>query len=201
MAIVNFLFGNRSPGGFSIDGAVAFDAQLTISESHSRNATVTQHPVEDGSVITDHVIRDAETVQLEGFVTDAAVRGAQRDATQEAFDKLDAAWRSGQLMQVITARKTYVDMILVQLSLPRERPSSMTFTMQLQQVRLVTPEVVEGVLSADQVLAEDRDLVQPEVEQGAARAERVQPQERAQPVEEQANNYSSFAGSLVGGSS
>jgi len=189
MAIVNFLFGNQTASGFALDGVVTFDADLTVEELHDRSATTTDHPVEDGSTISDHVILDPERVRLDGFVTDAGVRGAERGATQEAFDKLDAAWRAGDLMQVVTGRKTYADMVLVSMDLPRERPSSMTFSLEFKQVRLVTPEVVEGVLSAAQVDAEDRDLAQPEVDQGATRSERVRPEDRAANIQSSADRF------------
>jgi len=197
MAVVNFLFGNQTASGFNIEGAVSFEADLTIEEMHNRSATATDHPVEDGGTISDHVILEPERVRLDGFVTDAGTRGVQQGATQEAFDKLDAAWRSGQLMQVITGRKTYADMVLVSVDLPRERPSSMTFSMEFKQIRLVTPEVVEGVLSAEQVLEADRDLLQPEVDQGATRAGRARPEDREQALEDRATEIDSTLGRIT----
>lgn len=183
MAIVNFLFGNRVSGGFSIEGAVSFDAQLTIDEMHERSATVTEHPIENGSTISDHVIISPERLRLTGFVTDASPRDAERGATQSAFDALDAAASSGQLMQVITGRKTYQDMILIAADLPRERPDSMQFSLEFVQVRLVSPEVVEGVLSAAQVADADRDTLQPEIDQGQTRAGRVSPEQRGEELQ------------------
>jgi len=171
MAVVNFLFGNTTASGFTLEGAVSFDADLTISEQHEREAAITEHPVEDGSTISDHVILAPERVTLSGFVTDSGMRGAEPGNTQAAFNKLDAAWASREVMQIVTGRKTYENMILVSTSLPRERPESMQFTLEFQQIRLVTPEVVEGILSAAQVSEQEtRDLAQPEVDAGAQRA-------------------------------
>ena len=187
MAIVNFLFGNRLRGGFNIEGATSFDAQLTIDELHERSSTVTEHPVEDGSTITDHVIVNPERVRLTGFVTDAGTRDAERGATQAAFDALDRASTQGQIVQVITGRKTYQDMILVSADLPRERPDSMQFSLEFVQVRLVTPEVVEGVLSAAQVNPEDTATLQSEIDEGPTRTGSTPQAEEAQ-----VNNRSTF---------
>ena len=169
MPVVNFLFGNRVASGFSIEGATSFDADLTIDELHERTASVTEHPVEAGSVISDHVIVNPERVRLTGFVTDAGPRDPERGNTQAAFDALDKASEEGKLIQVITGRKTYADMILVSADLPRERPDSMRFALEFVKVNLVTPQVVEGVLSAAQVAEDDADTLQPEVDEGNRR--------------------------------
>lgn len=164
MPIVNFLFGNRTNTAFSIEGAVSFDADLTIEELHERSAEVTQHPVESGGTISDHVILQPERLRLEGFVTDARLRNPEATRTQSAFADLDAAWSSGQIVQVITARKTYQDMIITRLDLPYDRPESMQFLIELQQIKIVDAEEVEGILPAD--TPETTDLVTPEQKTG-----------------------------------
>lgn len=164
MPIVNFLFGNLTNTAFSIEGAVSFDADLTIEELHERSAEVTQHPVESGGTISDHVILQPERLRLEGFVTDARLRNPEATRTQSAFADLDAAWSSGQIVQVITARKTYQEMIITRLDLPYDRPESMQFLIELQQIKIVDAEEVEGILPAD--TPETTDLVTPEQKTG-----------------------------------
>lgn len=164
MAIVNFLFGNRTSSGFAIEGAVSFEADLTMEELHERSAEVTQHPVESGGTISDHVILQPERLRLDGFVTDARLRDPEATRTQSAFADLDTAWSSGQLVQVITARKTYQDMVITRLDLPYDRPESMEFSVELQQVKIVDAQEVEGILPAD--TEETTDLVTPEQETG-----------------------------------
>lgn len=164
MPIVNFLFGNRTNTAFSIEGAVSFEADLTIEELHERSAEVTQHPVESGGTISDHVILQPERLRLDGFVTDARLRDPEATRTQSAFADLDTAWSSGQLVQVITARKTYQDMVITRLDLPYDRPESMQFSIELQQIKIVDAQEVEGILPAD--TPETTDLVTPEQETG-----------------------------------
>jgi len=164
MPIVNFLFGNRTNTAFGIEGAVSFEADLTIEELHERSAEVTQHPVESGGTISDHVILQPERLRLDGFVTDARLRDPEATRTQSAFADLDTAWSSGQLVQVITARKTYQDMVITRLDLPYDRPESMQFSIELQQIKIVDAREVEGILPAD--TPETTDLVTPEQETG-----------------------------------
>ncbi|TQE99502.1 MAG: hypothetical protein FKY71_08325 [Spiribacter salinus] len=142
MSIINFLFGTRSSGGFIVFGLVVFNADLTIDEQHERVATPTDHPVETGSTISDHVILSPERVTLQGFVTDTPVGGGFLASfpgrVQAAFTVLDLAWRLRQPVVVITGRKTYTNMIITRLSLPRNSPASMRFTVELQNIKVVS---------------------------------------------------------------
>lgn len=143
MSVVNFLFGNRTPSGFQLSGVVEFTADLTIDERHERSAEVTQHPIESGAQVSDHVILSPERVMLTGFVSDAgvAVFGSQPGNTQSAFETLDAAWRKGEPVSLVTGYKTYQDMVITRLNLPRNRPESMRFDMELQHVTILSSEM------------------------------------------------------------
>lgn len=139
MSVINILFGSRTPSGFSLSGLVEFQADLTLEESHERSAEVTENPIESGAVVSDHVITNPERLRLEGFVTDAPAAARERAAgrTQGAFETLEQAWRNREPLTVVTGRKTYTDMIIVRLDMPRDRPSSMRFTMEFQAVTIV----------------------------------------------------------------
>jgi hypothetical protein len=172
MSALNFLFGTRGPAGFSVLGLVSFNADLTISENHERRAEVTDHPVESGSTISDHVILAPERLRLEGFVTDspAAVMSTAYGRTQSAFEQLEQAWRDRIPLQVITGRKTYQDMIIESLDLPRNRPESMRFTIDLKQIKIVQsetaalPQTEGGEPATDS--ADTADLATPRTDNG-----------------------------------
>lgn len=68
---------------------IEFDA--TLSESHPATATVTEHPVEVGSNVTDHVRPDIDRVQFEVMVTNAPIRapGSNLDGAQGLVQGLD----------------------------------------------------------------------------------------------------------------
>jgi len=171
MAVTNFLFGNRTPAGFTVEGVVELEADLTISESHQRGADVTTHPVESGATISDHVILQPERLSLEGFVTDtpAAVFAANQGRTQDAFDTLEELWREGDTVTIVTGRKTYENMVIVDLQLPRERPTSMNFSMELQHITVVETETAQIAGGGDPANAADQDtadLASQEVDAG-----------------------------------
>lgn len=140
MSVLNILFGNRTPSGFSLSGLVEFSADLTLEETHERDTTVTEHPIESGASITDHVFLSPERLRLEGFVTDSgvAVLASDPGRTQSAFDTLDRAWNARERMTVITGYRTYRDMVITRLVLPRTRPDSMRFTIEMQHITTVS---------------------------------------------------------------
>ena len=189
MSVINFLFGNRTPSGFSLSGVVDFDAELTISELHERSSDVTEHPVESGARVTDHVVRNPDRLRLEGFVSDAgvAVFGAQPGATQDAFEVLGDAHRSGMMFDVVTGYTTYENMVIVRLDMPRERPSSMRFNIEMVSIRVVESQVVE----IDAVDEDVADLASPtnDVGRQPTREAGAQTQQRS----------SSLLADLVGG--
>jgi len=156
----NFLFGNQTPSGFTLEGAVELQADLTITESHQRRAEVTSHPVESGATISDHIILPPETVQLDGFVTDATITEAETASlgrTQEIFDSLEQLWNETDVVTVVTGYKTYENMVIVDLSLPRDRPSSMRFSMTLQKLTVVETEMAQIAGGTTTANAADQD--------------------------------------------
>lgn len=52
---------------FGVESALEFDA--TLSETHSSAATPTDHAVEEGASVTDHVQAELERVSLEGIIS------------------------------------------------------------------------------------------------------------------------------------
>ena len=145
MSVLNILFGNRTPSGFSLSGMVEFSADLTLEETHERDATVTEHAIESGASVTDHVFLAPERLRLEGFVTDSgvAVLASDPGRTQSAFDTLDRAWKEREPVTVVTGYRTYRDMIITRLVLPRTRPDSMRFTIEMQHITIVSAATTE----------------------------------------------------------
>lgn len=61
---------------------ITFD--VVMGETYSRQAQPTSFPVEDGSVISDHIVRAPLTFDMLGIVTDTPLRGRNAQIT-EAF--------------------------------------------------------------------------------------------------------------------
>lgn len=126
---------------------ISLDA--TISTALSWPATITEHPVEDGSVIADHVRLDAEIVTLTGFVTNTPVAvlgfGADSSLARGALDSLLELRDSKELVQIVTGIHLFEDMMLTTLDAPRDaaNANSLTFTAVFTKIRKVATAVID----------------------------------------------------------
>ncbi len=121
-------------------GTVEIDASL--SEDHLYRAELTENPVEDGTVFTDHVVLLPVVLEMEGRISDAtqsllAFRGPGTVA--DAFKALVALQTSRQTFSVITGLNVYQNMMFEELSVPRVARDgrSIRFTAVLQEILVV----------------------------------------------------------------
>ena len=146
--------------GPTLIGDLAIDC--TVTETHSASATVTEHPVESGANITDHIRPEPLQLSITGIVSDTplgskqiqrsidiggtSVQIKQQDTPtsptgfgRAAWSKLEAIRSSGKLVKVVTRDKPYEDMALVSLSVPKDARTggAFAFTAQFRQVRIV----------------------------------------------------------------
>jgi hypothetical protein len=104
---------------------IMFDtAESVVKDLSSRT---TDHPVETGSQITDHIITDPVSVQIEGFFSDAAFRidgqddfdlGPGRSAAIIA--ELEAIRNGREIFQLETRDSIYDNMVLTDFRVPRD---------------------------------------------------------------------------------
>jgi hypothetical protein len=142
----------------SIVGRLTITFDATIREIHTGVTTMTDHPVEDGSVVADHAVDAPDEIELAAMVSNrpilalAAERsrsvlgGPAQDRANDAFRELDRARRAKELHQVITDLKTYDDMMITSLSVTRDKDSLeiLDCTIRLRQFRVATVEAVEA---------------------------------------------------------
>jgi hypothetical protein len=60
------------PDGKTRIGDVVIDA--TLNEVIDYNSTITQHPIENKSSITDHIFKNPLKIKIEGYITDSPIR-------------------------------------------------------------------------------------------------------------------------------
>ena len=134
----------------------------TVTETHTATSSVTSHPVESGSDITDHIRPEPLQLSITGIVSDTPIGSKQinraisaggtsiqirqletpTSATgfgRSAWAKLDAIRVAAKPVKVVTRDKTYESMALVSLSVPKEAKTggALYFTAQFKQVRIV----------------------------------------------------------------
>lgn len=120
-------------------GTIKLD--LIVSESHSFNNRVTEHSVEDGSEITDHIENELIAGSLVGMVTNfsLAVDGLDTNRAQDAFDEMERLWRQRSLVDIVTVMRVYEDVAITGIQVQRSEQTGEAISMSVsfRQVRVV----------------------------------------------------------------
>lgn len=144
-------------------GTLELDA--SVSESHSSSVEVTRHPVEQGAKITDHRLENPDELTITGVISETPLptsdvstelrtsegrqyqgRGqAAAGRVASAYQELLELKASETLLTVVTALRTYENMCLTSLEVPRDAKTgrALRFTAKLTQVRVVQNKTVQ----------------------------------------------------------
>lgn len=151
MGLTDLLFPKRLG---QIDG---LEIDATVHEVHGVKAKATRHPVESGSDVTDHVQLMPDEIQIEGVITDTPLIGiadlllGQVDLATLTGQRASGAWdlleqtvKARQPIKVVTTLKTYDNVILEDLSAPRdaENGNAIHFTVRGVVIRIVSSQNV-----------------------------------------------------------
>lgn len=158
MALLDLIFSGGPPKLNSI-GSIVIDA--TIRENHELSAEVTEHPVESGSTISDHIFNAPIRVLLEGEVTDSPVQlfnfsvGERR---LEAYAQFLEIRKAREPVTLVTGLSVYSDMVMTSLSMPQEVGTGkrLQFTAEFQQIEVVETETT--TLPPASIAEEKRDI-------------------------------------------
>lgn len=158
MSLLSLVLNRRTPGKI---GKIDLDA--TIQDTHEYANKVTEFPVEDGSVISDHIISEPVRLSINGFVTNSPVsllgvasnilNGLGTARVQNAFDELlrlqegvkdDKGIIQRELITVVTGLRVYTNMVMVSLSVPRDRTTgdSLRFSAEFRKIEIAKSEFV-----------------------------------------------------------
>jgi len=118
------------------------------TEDHQFSSTVTDYPIEDGSVISDHIIEKPLMITIDGIVSDtplaviAALRSDNSKPSADAFAELMDMRDAREPVTVETSMGTFTQMALQDVSFPRAAGDGDTlrFRASFKQIGLVTNE-------------------------------------------------------------
>lgn len=125
------------------------------------NSQVTEHPIENGFVIADHVARQAMTLSLTVIITPTPVSyfrqlGANPDRLGEAIAYFEQLWLNGEPITVTIPSGIYQDMVMTSCPLPRNVQDGFCYRVALEFKHVVivsqkTEEIPEQNASGDAV--------------------------------------------------
>lgn len=124
--------------GKGLFDSLSFDA--TVQEQHTRDAETTEHPVEDGASITDHVRIKPDRLQMEAYLSNSPLTGTATDGRAEGlYEQLRLLQESATLLTVLTTLRTYESMVIESLGVPRsaKEAGAVHLNITLKQIRLV----------------------------------------------------------------
>jgi hypothetical protein len=160
MALLSLIFGEKAKARI---GIAELDASL--SETHSMSAEVTNHPVEEGSEISDHIRKQPDSIQISGVVSNtplvylASIQAPSplmndltpvSDRAELAYAELQRIMSQGETVEVVTSLRTYENMALTSLSITRDAASGnvLNASMDLREVIIVKSKVVAAPVPA-----------------------------------------------------
>lgn len=124
--------------GWSV-GEISLD--LILTETHALNAAVTQHPVQDGSTISDHITILPRSGTMRVLVSNFSLSTAEGDAkaawdeiyaqgqeasktlpnrAADAWEKLKDLVKKRELVKIVTALEVYEDTALTRVETTRD---------------------------------------------------------------------------------
>jgi hypothetical protein len=158
-------------------GIGPFLAQVTLREKHSDELEMTDHPVEQGSQITDHAFMKPVEVIIEcawsnspqakglidGLVSaatstvagvSAIFSGNSIDQVRDVYQRLLALQRSRVLIDVFTGKRTYSNMLIKSLETETDKETAnvLRCTVHLREVIIAQVQTVSAVPAASQAL-------------------------------------------------
>jgi len=157
MARLDLIFQSTKAKRVQVD-SIALDA--TLSEVHTSTAQVTDHPVEDGADVSDHVIQRPDELDIAGVISNtpieilggaAAAFNPQR--AEDAYEEIRVLKTTGTLITVVTPIRTYEQMAITSLVVNRDSVTgdAVSLSMRMKEVRTVeslTVDVDPAVLRA-----------------------------------------------------
>jgi hypothetical protein len=168
------------------------ELDASMSETYSHDATVTEHPVEEGANITDHVRVQQFRLAIDGFVTNHAISRAlvNLDFTraEDIYTILRDWQKQAARLTVTTGLDEFEDLVLKSFTVTRDKETGNALPVQLQLVEIQTAESQTSTAKAPAIKAAKKKKVA---------AKKVKKEEKRISLLQQAKNAVS---KFVGGS-
>lgn len=132
-------------------GAVELDASL--NENHTASNQITRFPVERGVDITDHIRKQPDRVSITGVITDHPIHlgGAAGNPNRsgDAYGAFLDMINGAQLVAVVTTLRTYFNMGIESMVVPRDVSRGNSIEVTLNFVEVNTAQVIRDQATTD----------------------------------------------------
>lgn len=133
----------------------------TPNEAPSFSNEITENPLEDGTVITDHINQKPLTLELNVVIT-----GEYEGTPQEKYERLLEIRNNREIISVIGALQVYEDMAISEINLEKSADNAKGYsgTISFQQIRFATAETITVEIAPPVIDEEEQPA--PEGEKG-----------------------------------
>ena len=111
-----------------------------LDEEHERQVTVTRFPVESGAELSDHAVKEPDSLKLTGWTSDLFPTDPadipETDRPAQAWAEINRIMEARQLLEVVTILGVYSDMVVTRALAPvtTRTGRGLFFTLEFQQV-------------------------------------------------------------------
>lgn len=121
-----------------MDTGETLTVQCTLKRNHTGTVKITDHPVEEGANVSDHLRTQPRKFSMEGFVSDIEPSGEPGDVAQAAFF-LNGLIDNPGLVELTSRLMNYTSMAMGNIVMPEEAKlgKAFQFTADLQYFRVV----------------------------------------------------------------
>jgi hypothetical protein len=121
------------------------ELSVSLSETHTHSSSVSEHPIESGSLIADHVQSNGFTLQMEAII--ATAQSTTTDivsSAASAYATLLEIYEQREAITVVTGLKVYRSMVITEFRVSRDRNtgSLLSFSAELREIRVAAAQVV-----------------------------------------------------------
>lgn len=119
---------------------LTFDATPRVS--WQKNVSITDHPIEDGSTVSDHAQQQPDRVTLTGVVSDSPLGEASTDRVREALAFLNEAGSRAELLELESRFGVTGNWLLESWPHDVTQLRALAFEVSLRKVRIPSVQVV-----------------------------------------------------------
>jgi len=158
-------------------GTITFD--LVLSENHNFNSIVTEHPIEDGSEITDHIENELENGTLNGLISNFSLNAGDitTNRAQDVFEALVALWKEKTTVTITTVLRVYESVVITSMPFMRDssQGDSLPISISFRKIRIVKLQevILELSVKVNDLESDENKQVAEEVDIGETTTEPI----------------------------
>jgi len=141
LKIPAMLFGGRKREKSIKSDSFSLVFDLQLSESHSFDSEVTNHPVENGSPISDHIENKLRSGSSSFLVSNYSLKIGEltTNRVQDVYDLFKQLWKAKELVTLVTDLEVYENVAITKTSTARNQGvgEAGTFEVSFTEFRIV----------------------------------------------------------------